>query len=134
MKFPKKIYAILPYGSDGKIAGVYVGVTKNIKTRMANHLYDYSSLQTELHNLMRENGFSYLVLGEAPHYRDGYLEYDWIDFFLKRTNLRVFNKSVGLCGANFNRAISRVTLEEAKTIKSALEVEIPLEELFEQTT
>jgi lambda repressor-like predicted transcriptional regulator len=27
-----------------------------------------------------------------------------------------------------------VTLEEAKTIKSALEVEIPLEELFEQTT
>lgn len=27
-----------------------------------------------------------------------------------------------------------VTLEEAKTIKSALEVEIPLEDLFEQTT
>ena len=96
MNFPKKIYAIFPYGGDGRIAGVYVGVTKNIKTRMANHFYDCSSLQPELHNLMRENGFSYLVLGEVPHYRDGYLEYDWIDFFLKRTNLRVFNKSVGL--------------------------------------
>ena len=134
MKYPKKIYAIFPYESNGKVAGVYVGITNNLKIRIANHFYDHSSCQPELHDLMRKNGYSYLVLGEISRYKDGYLEYDWIDFFSKKTRLKIFNKSVGLLGADFSRAISQVTLDEAKKIKSALEVEIPLEELFEQTT
>lgn len=90
---PRTIYAIFPKDENGNIAGVYVGSTfTGLRHRIAVHLGKKSSHQKELHNLMRTNGFVYQSLETRVFPEDFDLEYDWIDYFLKKTNLRVFNK------------------------------------------
>ena len=59
--------------------------------------------QDVLHELMRTNGFTYAIVDEVKTYKESFVEYDWIDYFTKRTNLPVFNNFVGACGANWER-------------------------------
>lgn len=91
---PLTIYAIFPKDENGNIAGVYVGSTfVPLKHRIAEHLRDKSH-QQELHNLMNDNGFIYQSLETMVTRGNHGLEYDWIDYYLKKTDLRVFNKTM----------------------------------------
>lgn len=87
------VYAIFPHDEKGNVAGVYVGVTGSVKQRLRNHLYCYSAKngQQEMHDLMRKNGFHYVILAQVD-YRDRSTEYDWIDYFRKMTNYKIFNE------------------------------------------
>lgn len=101
----KTVYAIFPYDEHGKIAGVYVGVTADkIKRRMNNHLRCYSAKhgQKELHDLMRKNGFHYVVLAHVD-YRERLVEYDWIDYFNKMTDVHVFNDKLTCADADWHK-------------------------------
>ena len=101
----KTVYAIFPYDMYGNVAGVYVGVTEDkIKRRITNHLCCYSAKhgQEELHNLMRMNGFHYVILAHID-YRDRLVEYDWIDFFNTMTDLPVFNDKLTCANADWRR-------------------------------
>lgn len=89
----KWVYAIYPFDASGRIAGVYVGCTGDVKRRIELHLCNKSpkDKQAELHQMMRENGFFYQVLDmwKGGYYMD-YCEYDWIEFF-KVSGANVFN-------------------------------------------
>ena len=109
MSYPKKVYALFPYDEQGNIAGVYVGSSWKPKERVRIHKNtpNGKGKQDRLHALMRTNGFSYLIIDEIPTCNDTYIEFDWIDFFIKRTKLPVFNNFVGACGANWERIKTR---------------------------
>lgn len=102
MKLPRYVYAIYPFDEDGKIAGVYVGATSNIRCRMKNHVNNMRQ-QQELHGMMRENGFTYQILETIKEYNDRHLEYDWMDFFKEKTPLRVFNISDDCFAPDYKR-------------------------------
>jgi len=102
MKLPRYVYAIYPLDGSGDIAGVYVGTTSNIRCRIKNHI-STKGQQTELHKMMRENGFMYQIVETISEYEDRHLEYDWIDFFKKKTHLMVFNKMDDCFSADFSR-------------------------------
>ena len=112
MNYPKIVYAIFPLDEKCEVAGVYVGSTDNLKSRIKNHRNSKKAndSQAELHELMRANGFSYIVLDEIKTWKDNHIEYDWIDYFIERTSLRVFNSAKELCGADYTR-ISREPLK-----------------------
>lgn len=105
MNYPKKVYALFPYDENGNIAGVYVGAAKSPERRMKGHRYSKDGLgkQDELHQLMRKNGYTYAVVDEIDHWINNHIEYDWLDFFVKKTNLKIFNNVVGVCDANWER-------------------------------
>lgn len=105
MSYPKKVYALFPYDDEGKVAGVYVGVSQNLKNRMRVHknTQNGKGKQDRLHELMRRNGYTFKIIDEVRRWEDGHIEYDWIDYFLKETNFPVFNNEVSLCGANWKR-------------------------------
>ena len=91
------VYAIFPKDKDGDIAGVYIGSTfGKLELRIKNHLrFDKKPNQKELHNLMKNNGFIYQSLESKLEWRNRSLEYDWVDYYRQKTNLRVFNKYFG---------------------------------------
>lgn len=92
MKLPRKVYVIFPFDYEGKVAGVYVGSTKDPRQRLVNHLNDYGAQQWELHNLMRENGFKAYVVDTIDDYEESHIEYDWIDVFKHfLPDLKIFN-------------------------------------------
>lgn len=104
MNYPRKVYAIFPYDENHHIAGVYVGSTWNVEERIRCHKGDHKSLHmAELHDLMRRHGFIYKVMDEIKEWKDCHIEYDWIDYFMKKTDLKVFNYRKGLCGADWHR-------------------------------
>lgn len=92
----KKVYALFPYDKDGKIAGVYVGSTRQPAERMRIHKNTPNGhgKQDELHELMRTNGFYYVVVDEYKSCFESYIEFDWLDFFIKRTKLKIFNNFI----------------------------------------
>ena len=94
---PQYIYVIFPNDASGNVAGAYVGISYDVKGRVESHLHTYSTnpLQNELHQLMRENGFAYKVLGKATSYKEAYAEYDWIDFIERKLKARLFNSKKG---------------------------------------
>lgn len=96
MSYPKKVYALFPYDENGDVAGVYVGSTHDPEERMRIHKNTPKGhgKQDDLHELMRRNGFFYVVVDEYSHCSNSHIEFDWLDYFLKRTNLRVFNNFV----------------------------------------
>lgn len=91
MGYPKLIYAIYPKKQNGDIAGVYVGSTSHLNVRITGHLRSQSPEQSEFHKLMNENGYSVQILGQILDRDEAHLEFDWIDFFDKLTDLHVFN-------------------------------------------
>ena len=101
----KKVYALFPFDEDGEIAGVYVGSSQNPLTRVRSHknTQDGHGKQDVLHELMRENGFTYIFVDDIKTFKDAHVEYDWIDYFIKQTNLTVFNNAVDLCQADWTR-------------------------------
>lgn len=103
MKLPRKVYVIMPFDHDKKIAGVYVGSSANLQQRIMNHLNSYSAQQKELHDLMRKNGFEVCVVDDIENIGESHLEYDWIEFFKERTHFKVFNFRQDLCGADWHR-------------------------------
>lgn len=105
MAYPKSVYAIFPFDSEGNVAGVYVGSTWNLKERIRCHIGTHVELgkQTLLHDLMRNNGFICVNIGIIQNFKEAHIEYDWIDFFQNRTNLNLFNNRIGLCNANWHR-------------------------------
>ena len=91
------IYAIFPKDKDGNVAGVYVGSTHGtLKERINMHLIDKHPSQKELHELMKTNGYIYQSLESRVGWGNRDLEYDWVDYYLKKSNLRVFNKYLGI--------------------------------------
>lgn len=96
MSYPKKVYVLFPHNDEGMIAGVYVGSSENVKERIRGHknTHDGHGKQDELHNLMRRNGYTYFVVDEISEWRESYIEFDWMDYFIKCTNLPVFNNFV----------------------------------------
>lgn len=97
MDLPQTVYAIYPKDEKGNIVGVYVGSTsKPLEKRIRGHLQSKSKSpnQIKLHELMRNNGFIYQSLEVYNRFEDRHLEYDWIDYFLKKTNLFLFNVKV----------------------------------------
>lgn len=102
--YPRKVYVIFPFNSDGTIAGVYVGSSYRVKERIECHKGDHQSKHmVELHDLMRENGFKYQIIDEIGDWRETHIEYDWIDFFKKKTTMKVFNFRQNICGADWHR-------------------------------
>ena len=89
MNYPREVYAIYPYSDQGGVAGVYVGSAHDVHSRFKGHLTSKTG-QTELHDLMRRNGFTFQLLGTIKDYSESNLEYDWIDFF-KKSGANVFN-------------------------------------------
>ena len=103
-QYPKKVYLIFPFDAKGHVAGVYVGSTWRIEERIRCHKGDHKSIHMmELHDLMRTNGFKVEIVGEIKTWKENHIEYDWIDYFMKRSNLKVFNYRKGLCGADWHR-------------------------------
>lgn len=100
MDGPDYVYAIYPFDESGNIAGVYVGLTHNLKRRLKAHQFGENPSQAEFHSFMRQYGFAFQVLEIIENYADRHLEYDWIDFFEKKTNLRIFNSKRGCFGAD----------------------------------
>ena len=92
-RWNKTVYAIFPHDEEGKIAGVYVGLSDRPETRIKAHLHDKTSQngQKMLHELMRKNGYHWVVLSTLTSYTERFLEYDWVDYFMKKTDLTVFN-------------------------------------------
>lgn len=91
MDYPRHVYAIYPYDESGEIAGVYVGSTSKLVKRINAHLTEKKGSQEELHDLMRENGFTFQILDYIRDYSDVHVEYDWVDFF-EHTDIKVFNR------------------------------------------
>lgn len=89
-KYPKSVYVIFPHDASGQVAGVYVGSSGNAAKRIEIHVRNFHS-QTELHDLMRKNGFDWFVIDCIHDSSEKHLEYDWIDFFKKKTCLHLFN-------------------------------------------
>ena len=102
---PKKVYAIFPYDENGKTAGVYVGMTEKPVERIKLHLHDTTSKNgaKELHDLMRSNGYHWVTLSTVSQYEDRSAEYDWIDYFQKKTDLKVFNERSGCLKADWHK-------------------------------
>lgn len=84
------VYAIYPF-DDGSISKVYVGKTDQIGVRFTNHLKQHNGNQKLLHSLMRKNGYLFEILDTYSDWRESMLEYDWIDFFEKKTPLELQN-------------------------------------------
>ena len=103
--YPKKVYVIFPFNEDGSVAGVYVGASSRVNERIKCHRCTHipQGKQTLLHDLMRNNGFNYLVIDVINHWHENHIEYDWMDFFEHRTNLMLFNNQTGLCCADWHR-------------------------------
>ena len=105
--YPRYVYTIFPNGDDGKPVGVYVGSAQNVDERIRNHINagknDRHGLK-ELHNLMRKNGYTVEVVDTMQSYDEAYKEYDWIDFFVRLSEMKVFNHRVG-SHADFRRVI-----------------------------
>lgn len=110
MKYPRKTYLIVVYDRSGIIPeGIYVGSSYDVKQRIQNHLHDYSiSTQQKLHELMRKRRFSVWILDDNADLNS---EYDWIDFFKKKTNFSMFNVRTKIC-ADWHRCEGK---EEFKT-------------------
>lgn len=90
--FPRYVYAIYPYDSEGNFAGVYVGQSEDVEKRITGHIYTSShSAQDELHQLMKENGFEYEVLDVIRGEYELDIEYKWINHFSTFKGLQVFN-------------------------------------------
>ena len=84
MDFPSKVYVIYPLNDACEIAGAYVGMTRDVYARMLLHLQNRAKgNQSELHEMMRDNGFYYQILGDVKNMDDVHLEADWIAFFEK---------------------------------------------------
>ena len=93
MNVPAQIYAIYPLDGEGNIAGVYVGMTSDIQTRIYQHTIPKTNdVQDEFHSLMRENGFYFQVLDVVKELKDRHLEADWINFF-ELQDIKLFNKA-----------------------------------------
>lgn len=94
------VYAIYPFDEKGNLAGVYVGKTKNLRNRIRAH-YSTSPVndpQITLHDLMRNNGFTFQLLEITFNPRTSYLvEEHWIDFF-SHEDIKVFNVVKGING------------------------------------
>lgn len=104
--YPKEVYIIFPYDSDGKIAGAYVGVTcLGVNRRIRLHINTHRDCgrQTELHDLMRNNGYTCIVVDQINSWKESSIEYDWIDYCEKKMNLHMFNNLKGLCNADWHR-------------------------------
>ena len=103
--YPKKVYIIFPFNEQGHIVGAYVGASFNVRRRLQCHLGTHCNqgLQTELHDLMRKNGFAYSIVDCIKTYVENYVEYDWIDFCERKLKLHVFNNQKGICGADWHR-------------------------------
>lgn len=103
--YPKQVYLIFPFDENGKIEGVYVGSSNDVRSRVKNHRNDHhsSGKQKILHDLMRKNGYDYLIVDEIKSFHENHVEYDWMDFFIKNTTFQLFNNQVGLCGADWHR-------------------------------
>jgi hypothetical protein len=94
MDLPQTIYAIFPKDEKGNIVGVYIGATsKPLEKRIKGHLNSLETApnQIKLHELMRNNGFIYQSLETHNRFEDRHLEYYWIDYFIKKTDLFLFN-------------------------------------------
>lgn len=96
----KYVYAIYPKDENGNIAGVYVGSTVDIKMRINAHKNlkvkrKANDPQYELHQLMRDNGFSYEVLDTITDDCEDYKEYKWMEVLSKKYP-KVFNKYLGI--------------------------------------
>lgn len=89
--FPKSVYVIFPHDDCGGIAGVYVGSSGNAAERIKRHANDTRS-QKKLHDLMRRNGFDWFVVDVIQNHADLHLEFDWMDYFMKKTSLHLFNE------------------------------------------
>lgn len=96
MSYPKKVYVLFPFDDEGLIAGAYVGSSENVNERLRIHknTHEGHGKQDQLHELMRKNGYTYAVVDEIKSFHETYIEFDWIDFFQKRTKLAVFNNFV----------------------------------------
>ena len=105
MKYPRIIYAIFPFNKNGEAEGVYVGSTCDLNARLRNHLdiRNNSKTQKELHRLMRENGYTYGILGNIEDIYENRLEYDWIDFFAKNYSELEIHNTMICKGANWHR-------------------------------
>lgn len=89
-----KVYAIFPFGDDGKYAGVYIGRADHLRNRITTHLCakEEGDTQVELHRLMRRNGFDLRVLETMSSCgEDRWREYMWIKAFKEHSPLRMFN-------------------------------------------
>ena len=96
MSYPKKVYILFSFNEQGLIAGAYVGSSANVQERIRIHknTQDGHGKQDQLHKLMRKNGYTYVVVDEIETCKDTYIEFDWLDFIIKRTNLTVFNNFI----------------------------------------
>lgn len=97
MRVPRYGYAIFPYDEKGNVAGVYVGSSCNVANRIAVHraTKHNKDAQKELHELMRNNGYEVVELFTMNKLGDSYIEYMWIDIFIKYSKYKVFNKGRG---------------------------------------
>lgn len=97
MDFPRTIYAIYPKDEQGNIVGVYVGSTSRpLEKRIRGHLCCASECpkQKMLHELMKKNGYILQKLEVFNKFQDRHLEYDWVDYFIKKTDLEIFNTTM----------------------------------------
>lgn len=96
MSYPKKVYVLFPFNKFGNIAGVYIGSSQDPEERMRIHKNTHNGhgKQDQLHELMRNNGFLYVVVDEIKTCKDTYIEFDWLDYFDKRTKLTIFNNFI----------------------------------------
>lgn len=105
--YPKEVYLIFPYDENGIIAGVYVGSSCFVSFRIAEHRYTTENRkddQKELHKLMRDNGFTYLIVDEIKSWHESFTEYDWVDYFAKNYNIKIFNSpNVGRVNRDWHR-------------------------------
>lgn len=100
--FPKSIYLIFPYADDGTIAGVYVGSSGNAAERIKRHVNDRHS-QLQMHDLMRKNGYDWIVVDVIHKSDELHLEFDWMDFFRQKTDLHLFNIRINYHHPNWQR-------------------------------
>ncbi len=104
----KYIYALYPLDKPGNATAVYIGCSMDPAKRVKEHLYNKtpSCGSVNLSKLMREHGYAYQVLDTVKE-SEAYIEYDYIDFFLKLTNIEVLNTKIGN-HADYRRVILRM--------------------------
>lgn len=93
MKLPRYVYVVVIYNRIPFFPeAVYVGSSADVEKRIKEHLHDYcSGTQYQFHELMRHRRFQTYIVDEIHNGKDAHLEYDWMDFFQRKTRLNLFN-------------------------------------------
>ena len=95
---------------------MYVGSSFRVNERIQNHLHDYCVQQWDLHEAMRKHGFDVFIVDVIENGKQAHLEYDWIDFFVKKTDFRVCNVKRNLLNADWHRIEKKEVVQQCQQL------------------